>query len=267
MKVRVKFSKTGALRYIGHLDVMRYFQKAIRRSGLAAAYSRGFSPHMIMSFAEPLGVGLTSVGEYFDLELRYEDPYGEDLVDKDHAAPDAGPCPSEQGLLDALNAQMADDVRVLSVRRLVPGRKSNAMSLVAAASYTVSFPVPESFDVSGTLSSFLKQPVIETEKKTKSGVKTDDIRPLIFSLTEEEVPEDARDKAPKGFRMAAAGLFCASGSSSNLKPDAFMRAFCSFAGISPEPWEIFVRRRDLYAETEDGHYATLEELGDPIQNE
>ena len=54
MRLRVKFSKHGALRFIGHLDVMRYFQKAIRRADIDIAYSEGFSPHQIMTFAAPL---------------------------------------------------------------------------------------------------------------------------------------------------------------------------------------------------------------------
>ena len=63
MKARIKFAKWGAMRFIGHLDVMRYFQKALRRADIDVAYSEGFSPHQIMSFAAPLGVGLTSNGE------------------------------------------------------------------------------------------------------------------------------------------------------------------------------------------------------------
>ena len=58
------------MKFIGHLDIMRYFQKAIRRAGIDIAYSEGFSPHMIMSFAAPLGVGITSTGEYFDMEVK-----------------------------------------------------------------------------------------------------------------------------------------------------------------------------------------------------
>ena len=72
MKIRIKFAKTGCMKFIGHLDIMRFFQKAIRRSGLPIAFSEGFSPHMIMSFAAPLGVGVTSSGEYFDMELTEE---------------------------------------------------------------------------------------------------------------------------------------------------------------------------------------------------
>ena len=62
MKARIKFKKYGALRFIGHLDVMRFFQKAIRRAHIPIAYTGGYSPHMIMSFANPLGIGITSEG-------------------------------------------------------------------------------------------------------------------------------------------------------------------------------------------------------------
>ena len=58
------------MKFIGHLDVMRYFQKAMRRAEVDIAYSEGFSPHQKMSFAQPLGVGLTSSGEYFDIEAN-----------------------------------------------------------------------------------------------------------------------------------------------------------------------------------------------------
>ena len=69
MKARIKFKKYGALRFIGHLDVMRFFQKVMRRAEIPIAFTGGFSPHMIMSFASPLGIGLSSEGEYFDIEV------------------------------------------------------------------------------------------------------------------------------------------------------------------------------------------------------
>ena len=70
MKIRIKFRKFGPVRFIGHLDLMRFFQKMIRRADLDIAYSNGFSPHQIMSFAAPLGVGLESNGEYMDIEVH-----------------------------------------------------------------------------------------------------------------------------------------------------------------------------------------------------
>ena len=70
MKARIKFKKYGALRFIGHLDVMRYFQKVMRRAQIPIAFTGGYSPHMIMSFASPLGIGLTSEGEFLTLNLQ-----------------------------------------------------------------------------------------------------------------------------------------------------------------------------------------------------
>ena len=244
LKVRIKFSKTGALRYIGHLDVMRYFQKAIRRTSLAASYSNGFSPHMIMSFAEPLGVGLTSIGEYFDLELDYE--------------PSA--CPEGSRIAEELNGQMAEGIRVLGIRRIEDGRKNNAMSLVAAAAYTISFKTDLNTGTEELLQGFLKQKEIPAEKKTKSGLKTEDIRPLIFSLEAADVPEE---EAEEGF-LKSIRLFCSSGSAANLKPDAVMKALGEYAGVVFEPWDIRIRRDEIFAKDEKGDYIPLGDLGESL---
>ena len=69
MKTRMRFVKCGSMKFIGHLDCMRFFQKAIRRAKWDVAYSKGYSPHQLMSFASPLGVGVTSDGEYIDVEF------------------------------------------------------------------------------------------------------------------------------------------------------------------------------------------------------
>ena len=50
LKVRIKFRKNGVMKFIGHLDIMRFFQKALRRADIPVAFSGGFSPHMIMSY-------------------------------------------------------------------------------------------------------------------------------------------------------------------------------------------------------------------------
>ena len=87
MKARIKFSKTGSMRFIGHLDVMRYFQKAFRRAHIPVSYSQGYSPHQILSFTSPLGIGLTSDAEYLDMEL------------------DA--CPEPEKMVEWMNTQMS----------------------------------------------------------------------------------------------------------------------------------------------------------------
>ena len=63
MKKILVFRKDGLLRFVGHLDVMRSFQRAMVRAGLTPAYSQGFNPHPLMSFASPLSLGYTGENE------------------------------------------------------------------------------------------------------------------------------------------------------------------------------------------------------------
>ena len=120
MKVRIKFSKEGPMKFVGHLDTMRYFQKAIRRAEIPIAFTTGYSPHMIMSFAQPLGVGVTSDGEYFDIEITE-------------------PISSEKAVAQ-LNAVMVEGVEVISFREISSDKKASGMTIVAAADYKVTFP-------------------------------------------------------------------------------------------------------------------------------
>ncbi len=69
-KIICKYSKTGYLKYISHLDVLRFIQRSVKRAGINAAYSEGFNPHMKTSFGYPLSLGIESIGEYFELELN-----------------------------------------------------------------------------------------------------------------------------------------------------------------------------------------------------
>ena len=107
MKLRIKFKKYGPVRFIGHLDVMRFFQKANRRAELDVAYTGGFSPHQIMSFAAPLGVGLTSNGEYMDLEVHS--------------------LTSCEDVKQRLNAASVPGIEITSVK-ILPDKAGNAMA-------------------------------------------------------------------------------------------------------------------------------------------
>ena len=69
MRLRVRFSKTGKIRFIGHRDVARVIERAVRRTGLPVAYSEGFSPRMRMSFGLALPTGYESDGEFVELPL------------------------------------------------------------------------------------------------------------------------------------------------------------------------------------------------------
>lgn len=68
-KIISKYSKTGNLKYISHLDVLRFIQRSVKRANIPANYSEGFNPHMKTSFGFPLSLGNESIGEYFELEI------------------------------------------------------------------------------------------------------------------------------------------------------------------------------------------------------
>lgn len=235
MKVRIKFSKEGPMKFLGHLDTMRYFQKAIRRAALPVAFSAGFSPHMIMSFASPLGVGITSSGEYFDLELSQE--------------------LSSKEILDRLNAVMSVDFCVLSARRVEDGRAQNAMSLVAAADYRIRFrPGKEPCeDWRERFLSFCAQPQIRILKTTKKGEKEVDIRPFLYQY---ELREDD-----------TIFLSLASASANYTRPDTVMDNFLLTISDTPIPFSYMVHRLETYADLGDEtehRFVPLSELGEEI---
>lgn len=223
MKVRIKFSKYGALRFIGHLDVMRYFQKAIRRAEIDIAYSEGFSPHQIMSFASPLSVGHTSSGEYFDIEVK-------SFTD-------------EEDMRTRLQAVMAEGIDILKVR-LLPEKEGNAMASVAAADYLLTFG--EGFAPPGNwreaLFGFYEQDTIPAVKKTKKGEREINLKEGIYRL---KIREDG------------VYMLLNAGSGSNIKPGFVMEVFFNKMGVALPEYPFRIHRIETYKRKENGDLEPL----------
>lgn len=243
MKVRIKFKKYGPLRFIGHLDVMRFFQKAIRRAGIDVTYTMGFSPHQVMSFAAPLGVGLFSNGEYMDIQVN------------SLPAPRDG-MTSCQVLVEQLNNASVKGLDVISAR-ILPEDAGNAMASVAAASYTVRFregrepallkrsmsdnhlePTISGRNGEGAdnvintvLAAFLEKENILITKETKRGSREVDLRPGIFELTWEG----------QAFHM----LVDAS-SAGNIKPAQVIEALFRENGEALPENALLITREDVF---------------------
>ena len=263
MKIRVKFKKYGPLRFIGHLDVMRFFQKAIRRAGIDVTYTTGFSPHQVMSFAAPLGVGLSSNGEYMDIQVN------------SMPAPRDG-MTSCQVLAEQLNNASVRGLDVISAR-ILPEDAGNAMASVAAASYTVRFregrePAllnrsmsdrnPESTSPSQTdidadhrintvLAAFLEKEDILITKETKRGTREVNLRPGIYELTWQD----------HAFHM----LVDAS-SAGNIKPAQVIEALLKENGEVLQENALLITREDVFTvtkEQKDGShkFLSLGEIG------
>lgn len=212
MKIRIKFTKHGSMKFIGHLDIMRYFQKAIRRAGIDIVYTEGFSPHQIMSFAAPLGVGLESNGEYMDIEVH--------SIDRDD--------------IESLDRQMAEGIHIAGAW-ILPENAGNAMASVAAAGYSVRFRegCKPDIDLVGQLDAFYAQPAIPVTKQTKKGEKELDLKPSVYKLeTDGTVITMTVDASSAG----------------NIKPGLVMEAFYRFCSLGPLPeFALCVTREETYA--------------------
>lgn len=214
MKIRVKFSKHGALKFIGHLDVMRYFQKANRRAEIDVTYSTGFSPHQVMSFAAPLGLGLESNGEYFDLEVN-SITTAADMIEK-------------------LNSQMVDGIRILEMKCL--GEKAeNAMASVAAAAYHIAFRegMEPDFSYQQTIADFYAQSEIMVTKKTKKSETTFDMKPYIFEL---RIAEDGK----------SIWMVVDASSAGNIKPSLVLHAFYQYNQAVLDEFALLITREETY---------------------
>ena len=215
MKVRIKFAKYGVMKFIGHLDMMRFFQKAIRRADIDVRYSEGFSPHQIMSFAAPLGVGIESFGEYLDIEVLSMD--------------------SPEAMRQALNNVMVEGVEILSVN-VLPDQAKNAMASVAAASYQLamkegSFPID---NLAEKLQAFYDQETIPYTKETKKSVIELDLKQGIYELVVNE--------------EGAVHMLVNASSSGNIKPTMIFDKFCQFAGCEIPASAIQVTRLEIYTD-------------------
>ena len=178
------------MKFIGHLDMVRYFQKVMRRANVDICYSEGFSPHQKMSFAAPLSVGVISKGEYFDIEVNSS--------------------LSSKEMNKNINAQNVEGVKVVSYKELQEGAK-NAMSVVAGADY---FVYTDLF-TEEQVNDFYAQDEINILKKTKKSEKIVDIKSMIHEMK---------------FNEDGIFMKVSQGSAANLKPDLVMSALEQFTG-------------------------------------
>lgn len=217
MKYRVKFTKTGPVKYTGHLDIMRYFQRAIRRAELPIAYSEGYSPHQILSFAFPLSVGYTSEGEYFDIELT-EAVKIEEIATR-------------------LNAASTEWVKIVEVSEL-PEKAGNCMALVYASRYEISFKpaliLPEEWEQ--RYIDYFSQDAIPVSKPKKKGGGYLDI----------DLKEFIYDFGIAQGRERTVFFTVNSSSSDNVKPTFVADCFLKSIGIEDTEHIYNVHRVEIY---------------------
>ena len=180
----IEFTKADSVKYVSHLDMVRLFGRAMRRAGLEISFSQGFNPHPIMNFAHPLGVGISSGCEL--IEIGFE-----------------GDIASEE-ILKKLAPVMPDGFELKNAK---PSEKKSPFSGLKFARYRI-----ETEGDTPDISRLMAMSAIVTEKRTKSGVKETDIRPMIVSAELVETGEKAS--------VIDAVLCCGE---PNLKPELFVK--------------------------------------------
>ena len=263
MKIRMRFSKGGTLKFIGHLDVMRFFQKTFRRAQLDMIYSQGFNPHPLLSFASPLGVGLTSDGEYLDIQLNT--------------------CGTSKELMDLVNSALTSEgltreITIHSVKKL-PDDAKTSMALVAAADYRMdlkdgyeSYMIP---DFAEKFLNFLQQDSIVITKQTKKGEAEIDLKPWIYQVAFDE--KDFSEKTNQPVRETVAVdytpgqrifLQLSAGSSINIRPEQVVEAFLKSEGLDYYPFAWQIHRLEMYAdaaaEGDARQLITLDSMGEEM---
>lgn len=161
----IKFSKESSVKFIGHLDVMRTIQRMIRRTGLPVQYSRGFNPHINMSIAQPLSVGVYSCGEYMDICFESE--------------------VEESEIKCRLNENAPVGVKVLEVKRIRdnPDKKIfKSMAEVYAARYIIKIKYLNSPNVEADMNGLMEKDIWKAVKKTKRGENETDIKKFVKEM-------------------------------------------------------------------------------------
>lgn len=207
-RLRITFARGENARYVGHLDMVRTWERIIRRAGLPIAYSEGFNPRPRLTFAAALPVGCTSDGEVLDVILssRCELPDVRSRLDR--AAP-AG-------------------IRVLDIAE-APYSAPALQTQIRESEFAVTLPAVESIEhVRARVQTLLDAPSIERTRRDK----TYDLRPLILDMWVE----------PAGEGQATVGMRLKAEESGTGRPDEVVSAL----GFDPSSAKIH-RRKLVFA--------------------
>lgn len=212
----LQFKKDDIVRHLGLLDLQRTMQRALRRSGLPVAYSKGFNPHIVMSFASALSSGIPGDAELLDVSLCGE--------------------VTEEECLNAMNRVLPPALACSRVR-LVDDRFPKVSASLRSAQYRITLRGGDTKRIIESIPAFLAEEEIMALRKTKKNETLVNIRPMIYELTAEY--DDTADTAV----MIARVSFI---EQATLKPDLLLEALCTYCSAQLPRHEI--RRTHLHGE-------------------
>ncbi|MBI2765688.1 MAG: DUF2344 domain-containing protein [Chloroflexi bacterium] len=173
-RFRVRFRKGERVRYISHLDVLRYWERAIRRAELPLAYSQGFTPHPKLAFAGPLPLGFTAAAEIVDVTLDERVDIGE--------------------FERRLRPETSGDLRLMSVAE-VPLSSPPPQSALLWADYTFDLPGLPLDDACARIGDFLARPEFPWTEERREKERTYDLRAAVATLSAQPLDGGVRVSA------------------------------------------------------------------------
>jgi len=257
ISIRARFTRGEEIKFISHLDMMKMFERALRRSGLPVYYSQGFNPHPQIVFGLPLSVGVTSEAEYVD------------IVFSDYVEP--------RQFIEIMNKQMPKGLEILEAG--IKESKSNIMASISKASYEVLATISQNpciDEINEKIEQFLNNSEILIQKESKGKVKKVNIKPMIYKfnayyIDNGNIVEHNKDAQFSNIALLeyinninhslslqerekikgyyGFSLLVAAGSMANLKPELALQAFGEWTGFDLDV--IKIHRSGLFIDKGD----------------
>lgn len=216
-KIRAEITKGEEICYISHLDYASALERAIRRAKLPAAYSEGFNPHMKISFASALAVGVTSAAEYMDIEFKT-------------------PLPVEE-FCEKLAPELPPGISLLRAKEII-GKQTALMAAVDLAVYEVKIPFSGAFaEVEQAVRAYNQAESVEYMRVSPKGRKTVEIKqymekPIVVKCENAMLLFDIHVKiTPQG----------------SIKPGEILKTLTLQFALPVDEAEAFIHRSGLYA--------------------
>ncbi|GAW93329.1 TIGR03936 family radical SAM-associated protein [Calderihabitans maritimus] len=228
-RLRIEFTKEKLAKFLSHLELLKVFERAMRRGAIPLSFTRGFHPHPRISFGPALAVGITSSREYMDVELKRRIPVSQ--------------------FKEKLQQQLPQGIVVRKVEE-IPLKATALMAVINCAVYQVRGEVDKLLtekEFEEAIKSLLARNYIPVERETKKGVKRKNIREGIYCLTGSLVN-----------RCFNVHMKVATGSGDNVRPEEVVHALAQELEGKAQLSVLSIHREALYVKEGDNYLSPME---------
>ncbi|SMP49640.1 TIGR03936 family radical SAM-associated protein [Anoxynatronum buryatiense] len=236
MMIRARYSKTGHMRFLSHLDLVRLFERAFRRAKMPLVFTQGYNPHPIISFAAPLSVGVGSIAEYVDVQLA------------EPVSPDT--------FVHLMNEILPPGIVIMQATTKDSKASDSLMQEAAIMQYSLTFKSANPLERTSLQESHqhfleLEELVIEKKQKKKNKqrhrrntekVKRIDIVPFLYKCTYEILEEDTI--------ILKLSIYVTE--NGTIKPGLILQQWLEHCRLNIDSDSLTIKRTEIYRKTESG---------------